>query len=411
MAKNTPPTPFDAAKLRHDFPAINRSVNGHPFCFLDSAASAQKPNMVIDSVRDTWSTTYANIHRGLYESSRISTTGYETARAKIADFIGADTNEIIFTRNATESINLIAQTWGKANLGDGDEIIITELEHHANIVPWQIICEQTGATLIITPIDDDGQVDLDAYYDRLNSNTKLVSILAMSNALGSILPVKKMISAAQDIGAKTLIDGCQSVVHGKTDVRDLNCDFYVFSGHKLYGPDGIGVCYGKYDVLADMPPYQSGGDMIDHVSFDHTTYGDPPSRFEAGTPAIAQAIALGAAVDYLNDIDLNAAADHEIALRQYAEERMTEITGLNIIGTAADKGPIISFTMDNAHPQDIATLLDKYGVAVRVGHHCCEPLMNKLGIDGTIRASIGLYNTKTDIDQMITGVNKIKDML
>jgi cysteine desulfurase/selenocysteine lyase len=252
---------------------------------------------------------------------------------------------------------------------------------------------------------------MDEFYNRLNNNTKLVSILAMSNALGTILPVKAMIDAAKSVGATTLIDGCQSVVHGTTDVKSLDCDFFVFSGHKLYGPDGIGICYGKYEILESMPPYQSGGDMIDRVSFENTSFADPPSRFEAGTPAISQAIGLGAAIDYLNEIDLDAAAAHELNLRQYAENQMTEIDGLKIIGTAEKKGPIISFILDQAHPQDIATLLDKYGVAVRVGHHCCEPLMNRLGLDGTVRASFGLYNTKTDIDQMITGLHKITNML
>ncbi|MGB0719850.1 MAG: aminotransferase class V-fold PLP-dependent enzyme [Bdellovibrionales bacterium] len=389
-------------------------MNGKRLAFLDSAASAQKPKIVIDAMNNVLQIGYSNIHRGLYRISQDLTADFEAVRVKVAQFIGASSEkEIVFTRNATESINLVAQSWGRTHLKSGDEIILTEMEHHANIVPWQLLRDQIGIVIKTVPVNDNGTLDLDAFEKLLTPKTKFVSFVHVSNALGTMNEAKKIIHIARDFyrDIKILVDGSQAVVHDAINVTDLDADFYVFTGHKLYGPTGIGVLYGKYDILETMPPYQGGGDMIEHVTFDHTTFKEPPYRFEAGTPAIVEVIGLGAAIDYVQSIGLQAIKTHEQDLLTYATRTLGEIQGVRLYGTAPDKAGVISFTLDGAHISDVAMILDQCGVAVRTGHHCCMPLMQRFGIDGTIRASIGLYTDKTDIDQLIEAVRKAKDML
>lgn len=404
----------DISAFRNDFPVLETTMNGKPLAFLDSGASAQKPLSVINAMANLQKTGYSNIHRGLYRISQDLTADFEAVRAKIATFIGANSEkEIVFTRNATESINLVAQTWGRTYLKSGDEVIITEMEHHANIVPWQILRDQIGIVIKTIPVLDNGTLDLEAFERLLTQNTKLVSFVHVSNALGTINNAKKIIKLARDFykEIKVLVDGSQAVVHQNIDVTDLDADFYVFTGHKLYGPTGIGVLYGKYDILSAMPPYQGGGDMIERVTFERTTYKEPPYRFEAGTPAITEVIGLGAAIDYVQKIGLENIAAHEQELLIYATEKMKEIEGVRIYGTAPDKAAILSFTIDGAHPSDIGMILDQCGVAVRTGHHCCMPLMDRFGIDATIRASMALYNNKNDIDQLVEALHKAKEML
>ena len=401
-------------QFKADFPALQHKVNGAPITFLDSAASAQKPQMVIDAMGDLMEGHYANIHRGLYDYSQKTTAAYELARAKVADFIGADSDEIIFTRNATESINLIAASWGGANLEKGDEILITALEHHANIVPWQMITDKTGAVLKVAPIDDDGNLILEQFNDLISAQTKMVAISHMSNALGTLLPVETIIQSVRKRNdqAVILLDGCQAVVHRPVNVKTLDCDFYVFSGHKLYGPSGIGVLYGKQEIIEDMPPYQGGGDMIETVRFEASTYAKPPARFEAGTPAIVEAIGLGAAVDYLRDhCDWPKPLIQEEALFAKAEAALRGIDGLTLYSRSDQRTAILSFNIEGMHASDIGTLLDQQGVAVRVGHHCAMPLMERLGVNATVRASLGLYNDETDIERLIEGIKKIKMMI
>lgn len=398
---------------KNDFPVFQHTMNGKPLAFLDSGASAQKPQVVIDALTRAYTDHYANVHRGLYDFSQRMTAAYESARQKIANFIGAETRSIIFTRNATEGINLVAQSWGRTYLKQGDEILLTEMEHHANLVPWHILRDQIGIVINYIPVTDRGELDYDAIPSLLSPRTKLVSCTQVSNVLGTVNNIKriKTILSVFNPDIKLLVDGSQAVVHQSVHMGDLDCDFYVFTGHKLYGPTGVGVLYGKPEILESMPPYQGGGDMIDTVTLDGSTYAAPPARFEAGTPAIAEVIALGAAIDYVIGIGMENITAHEQDLLVYATEKLSSIDGLKIYGTADYKAGIISFTMEGCAPADVAMILDQCGVAVRTGHHCCQPLMARLGVEGTLRASLALYNDKDDINQLVEGLKKAKRML
>lgn len=403
--------PFDVAGVRADFPILTRTMRGKPLVFLDSAASAQKPRQVIDAMHDVYEREYANVHRGLYEISEAVTARYEGVRETIRGFINAaHTHEIIFTRNATESINLVAASYGRAFLEEGDEVIISELEHHSNIVPWQMLRDEKGVVLRVAPISDDGELVMSEFEKLLGSRTKLVALAHMSNVLGTILPVAEIIRLAHAAGAKVLLDGCQSVTHMPVDVREIGCDFYVFSGHKLYGPSGIGVLYAREDLLEAMPPYMGGGDMIASVTFEKTTWAKLPHKFEAGTPAIAQAIGLGAAIDYVSALGLEQIGAHEQDILNYGTQQLSSIDGLHLVGTAPAKASVLSFTLDCAHPHDIATVIDRAGVAVRAGHHCAQPLMARLDIPATVRASIGMYNTRADIDVLVTALGEVLEI-
>jgi len=400
---------FDVERARADFPILARKVHGKPLVYLDSAASAQKPRAVIDAMSSFLEEDYANIHRGVHYLSQRATDAFEGARGKVARFINAaKADEVIFTRNATESINLVAQSWGRKNLGPGDEIVLTELEHHANIVPWQMLRAEKGFEIKVAPIDETGQVRLDALARLVNGKTRLVAVSHMSNALGTILPVREIVRIAHSHGALALIDGCQAIAHREIDVQALDADFYVFSAHKLYGPTGIGVLYGKYALLDAMPPYQGGGDMIERVSFARTTFKEPPHRFEAGTPAIAEAVGLAAAIDYVSNLGPSFVSAHEDDVLAYATARLSEISGLIIHGTAAEKGAILSFTLNGAHAHDVATILDQHGIAVRAGHHCAHPLMDRLGVVATARASFALYSTRSEVDSLVDGLGAVK---
>lgn len=405
--------PVDISKYRADFPVLATEMNGKPLAFLDSGASAQKPRAVIDAMDAVLEGGYSNIHRGLYSISQNLTEQFEAVRVRVAKFINAPSDKnIVFTRNTTDAINLVAQSWGWEHLTENDEIILTDMEHHANIVPWQILQEQIGFTIKTIPFDERGVLDLNAFKALLSHKTKFIGLVHTSNALGTINPVKKIVEIAKDFypGMKILVDGSQSIVHGVVDVVDIGCDFFTFTGHKLYGPTGIGVLYGTDEALNSMPPYQGGGDMIERVSFTGTTYKEPPYRFEAGTPPIVEVIGLGAAIDYVSAIGMENIAAHEAGLLTYGTQKLQEIEGLTIHGTAPDKAGIMSFTIDGTHPSDIGMILDRCGVAVRSGHHCCMPLMDKLNLDATVRASLGLYSNKADIDQLIEGLHKVKDM-
>lgn len=400
---------YDVEKIRKDFPIFNIKVNQKNNTFLDSGASAQKPQCVIDAMVDIYTKEYANVHRGSYLLSEEITYKYEQARKTVQKFLNtAKADEIVFTRNATEAINLVASTWGKKFLSKIDEVIITELEHHANLVPWQVLRDEIGFELKICKINDDGSLNFDEFKNMLSGKTKLVALSGMSNVLGTILPLKKIISASHKVGAKVLVDACQLAVHQKIDVQDLDCDFLAFSGHKTYGPTGIGVLYGKYDILDTMPPYQYGGDMVNIVTYQSTTYDVPPARFEAGTPAIVQAIGLAKALEYMMGLGLENIAKHEKGLTLYATEKLSQIKGLKLVGTAKDKGGVFSFVVDKIHPQDLAFILNKEGISVRVGHHCAAPLVRRMGHESVVRASFGLYNTKEDIDILCQAINKAK---
>ncbi len=404
----------DITRLRDDFPVLATTMHGKKLAFLDTGASAQKPRQVIEAMDRVLKGGYSNIHRGLYEISQNLTSQYEEVREKAAKFLNAESDkEIIFTRNSTEGINLVAQSWGRNFLQAGDEIIITAMEHHANIVPWQLLRDQIGVEIKVVPIDERGVLDLEVFESLLSKRTKLVALTHISNALGTINPVREITAKAKAYNSeiKVLLDGSQAVVHGAVDVRDIGCDFYVFTGHKLYGPTGIGVLYGRYDVLDTMPPYQGGGDMIERVTFEKTTYKEPPFRFEAGTPAIVEVVGLGAAIEYVQAAGAQNIAAHEAALLAYGTQALENIEGLKIHGTAPDKAGIISFTIEGIHPSDIGMVLDQCGVAVRTGHHCCMPLMDVLGVDATVRASLGLYSSKSDIDQLVAGLQKVKELL
>jgi len=376
--------------------------------YLDNAATCQKPQVVIDSIVKMYSHDYSNVHRGVHTLSERATAAYEGARKKVKTFINAGSHkEVIFVRGATEGINLVAQTFGKVNLKAGDEILITAMEHHSNIVPWQMLCEETGVKLKVAPINLQGELVLDQFMALLTDKIKLVSVAHMSNALGTINPVKEIISAAHDKGIKVLLDGAQAIPHMAVDVQALDCDFYVFSGHKLYAPSGIGVLYGKQELLEAMPPYQGGGDMIRKVTFEETEYNAVPYKFEAGTPSIADTVGLGAALDYLSEIGMTEIAAYEAELLDYATEKAKQIKGLKIIGEAAQKGAILSFVLDKIHPHDIGTMLDSLGIAVRAGHHCAMPVMDFFQVPATARASFAMYNTKQEIDTLMTGINQL----
>ena len=407
----SPAAAFDVGAIRKDFPILHQSVHGHPLVYLDNAASSQKPKQVIDAISRLYSSDYSNIHRGVHQLSERSTTQYEETRIKIARLLNAgDPREIIFVRGATEAINLVARTFGRAQIRSGDAILITELEHHSNIVPWQMLCEETGAVLEVAPIDDDGELCLAEFERRLKPRTKLVAIAHVSNVLGTILPIKEIAGMAHSLGARVLVDGAQAAPHVRIDVRDLDCDFYAFSGHKIYGPTGIGVLYGKGALLEEMPPYQGGGDMIQSVTFDKTTYNTLPYKFEAGTPDIAGVIGLGAAIDYLNAIGIDAIAAYESDLLQYATRALAEEPYIRIIGTATRKTGAISFLVEGVHPHDVGTVLDHQGIAVRTGHHCAQPLMERFGVPATTRASLAFYNTREEIDALIAGLRKVKEI-
>ena len=398
----------DFAALRGDFPILDQQVNGKRLCYLDSAASSQKPQMVLDAVQKAYGETYANVHRGLHHLSEASTDAYEGVRAKVAGLINAPSHdEVIFTSGATMSLNLIATSWGGENLSEGDEILITIAEHHANIVPWQMIAQRTGAKLVAAPMGVDGEFDRAAFEGLITQKTKVISIPHVSNVLGTVFPVKEIAKMARKVGALYVVDGCQGVVHMPVDVQDIDCDFYVFSGHKLYGPSGIGVCWGKAEILRAMPPFMGGGDMIDDVEIARSTYADIPARFEAGTPPIAECIGLGAAIDYVQSIGMAEIHAHEQELIKYGMQRLSEVEGLRFIGTAAGKSGVISFTLDDVHPHDISTLIDNDGVAIRAGHHCAQPLMKSLGLSSTARASVGLYNTTEDFDVLVEALHKV----
>ena len=398
---------FDVEAIRKDFPILNREVQGNPLVYLDNAATSQKPQSVIDKLVSYYSEINANVHRGVHTLSQEATEEYEGARSKVRNLINAKEDaEIIFTRGTTEGINLVAQTLGVQRVGEGDEVIISNMEHHSNVVPWQILCDQIGAHLRVVPINDDGELLMDEYEKLLSPRTKLVSIVHLSNALGTINPVKDIVAIAHQHGVPVLLDGAQSAPHLPVDVQDLDCDFYTFSGHKFYGPTGIGILYGKRELLESMPPFQSGGDMIKSVTFEKTLYNDLPYKFEAGTPHIAGAIGLGAAVDYVNTIGLDRAAAYEHELLEYGTEQLQAIEGLKLIGTAQQKSGVLSFLLEGIHPHDIGTVLDTQGIAIRTGHHCTQPLMQRFQIPATARASLAFYNTKAEIDALVEGIYK-----
>ncbi len=398
---------YDVEKIRRDFPALSLTINGHANTFLDTAASAQKPQVVIDTIVKMYTQSYANVHRGSYYLSEMATEAYENARRIVKEFINAKSeNEIVFTRSATEGMNLVASSWGLNNLHEGDEVLLSEAEHHGNLVPWQNACEKNGAVLRFFKVEDDGSFDIENFYKLLNPKVKMVAVTGMSNVLGTVFPIKEIAHAAHLVGALCLVDACQSIVHTPTDVQDIGCDFLAFSGHKLYGPSGIGCLYGRYDLLAQMPPYQFGGDMIENVTYEKTTFTTPPARFEAGTPAIVQAVGLGSALQYLQSIGMKNIEAHEHELIKYTNERLKEISALKIIGTAPNKGGVFSFALGNIHPQDVAFILDKEGVAVRTGHHCAQPIVNRMGYTSLARASFGLYTSHADIDRFVAALQK-----
>ena len=402
---------YDVTKIRADFPALAMQVYGKPLVYLDNAASAQKPNQVLERLQRAYTEQYANVHRGLHYLANEATEAYEAARETVRGFINAERKEeIIFTRNATEAINLVAYTFGREQIKAGDEIVLSIMEHHSNIVPWHFLRERQGAVIKWAPVDEEGNFLIDEFEKLLGPRTKLVAITQMSNALGTVVPVKEVVKLAHARGIPVLIDGAQGAVHLDVDVRDIDCDFYVFTGHKLYGPTGIGVLYGKYGLLASMPPFNGGGEMIHEVSQDRVTYGEPPYRFEAGTPAIVQAIGLGAAIDYVNSIGKARIRVHENTLVKYAHDRLGAINSLRIIGNAKDKGPVVSFELKGAHPHDVATVIDRQGVAVRAGTHCVMPLLARYGLTATCRASFALYNTKAEIDALAASLAKAQDM-
>jgi cysteine desulfurase/selenocysteine lyase len=402
---------YNIEAYRKDFPVLGQFIHGHALAYLDTGASAQKPKAVIDAMSRFQQNDYANIHRGVHELSQRATDLYEGVRPVVQRFINAEhEDEIVFTHGATEAANLVAQTWGRTFLKAGDEIVLTALEHHANIVPWQMLREQIGVVLRVVPVTPEGEVRLEDVEAALSPKTKLVAFAQVSNVLGTILPAKEIVAMAHRAGALALIDAAQSISHLPVDVRDLDCDFLFFSGHKLYGPTGIGVLYGKRRILEEMPPYQGGGDMIASVSFEKTTYKEPPHRFEAGTPPITEVIGLGAAIKYVSAIGMQNIAAYEDGLLAYATDKLSKIEGLRIIGTSKHKSGIISFVMDQAHPHDIGTILDRHGIAIRAGHHCAQPLMDHLKLVATARASLGLYSTRQEIDALAAGVEKIKEI-
>lgn len=411
MLPTTTAAPLDVARIRQDFPILHQRVHGRPLAYLDNANTTQKPRAVIEATARYYAEDNANVHRSTHLLSERATQAYEGARVKVQRFINAASpKEIVFTRGCTESINLVAGSWGRANLRPGDEVVLTWLEHHSNIVPWQIVCEQTGARLRVVPIDEAGEVHLEAFEDALGERTRFVSIIHVSNALGTVNPVREMIALAHRRGVPVLVDGAQAVPHLPVDVQALDCDFYAFSAHKMYGPTGIGALYGRAALLEAMPPWQGGGDMIASVTFEKTTYNTLPYKFEAGTPNIAGAVAFGAAVDYLRQFDMNAIVRHERDLLEYATARLEAVPGVRLIGRARERLGVISFVMEGVHPHDVGTVLDRQGVAVRTGQHCAQPAVERFGVPATIRASFGLYNTRDEIDALVEGLAVVREI-
>jgi cysteine desulfurase/selenocysteine lyase len=401
----------DPERIRQDFPLLANPPDGRPLVYLDSAATTQKPQAVIDAVNRFYTTSNSNVHRGVHRLSQKATEAYESARSAVGRLIGSPSQEgLVFVRGATEGINLVAQSWGRPNLNSGDEILVTEMEHHSNIVPWQILCEQTGAILKVAPIDDRGDILREEFTGLLSDRTRIVSIAHVSNALGTVNPVRELVALAHDAGAVVMIDGAQAAGHMPVSIGDLDCDFYVLSGHKMMGPTGIGVLYGRPELLEAMPPYQGGGDMIRSVTFEKTIYNDIPYRFEAGTPNIAGAVGLGAAVGYLEEIGWECVESRERDLVEYATHRMAEVEGLRIIGTARVKSSVVSFILEDVHPHDIGTILDHDGIAIRTGHHCAQPVMERFGVPATARASFSVYNTRADVDALLGGLERVIEM-
>jgi cysteine desulfurase/selenocysteine lyase len=406
-----PAAPLDVARIREDFPILRQRIRGKPLVYLDNAATSQKPQVVIDAVTRFYTAENANIHRGVHYLSERATVAYDEAREKVARFLNAHSSrEIIFTRGTTEGINLVAQTYGRTHLKPGDDIVITAMEHHSNIVPWQLLCEQTGATLHAVPFSDAGELDVDAFDRLLGDRTRLVAVVHLSNALGTINPIKRLVALAHARGIPVLVDGAQSAPHLQVDVRDLDCDFFVFSGHKIFGPTGVGVLYGREALLESMPPYQGGGDMIATVTLQRSTWAPLPAKFEAGTPMIAQVLGLGAALDYVSQVGRDAIAAWEWDLLSYATERVSAIEGIRLIGTARDKASVLGFVLEGVHPHDIGTVLDDSGVAIRAGHHCAQPVMERFGVPATARASFAFYNTREEIDVLTDGLITVKKM-
>jgi cysteine desulfurase/selenocysteine lyase len=409
---NTRTVPLDVATIRADFPALAQRVHGRPLVYLDNAATSQKPRQVIDAIRRFYEEDNANVHRGVHVLSERATLAYEAAREAVRAFVNAaSTREIVFTRNATESINLVARTWGDTNVRPGDEVLVTAMEHHSNIVPWQQLCARTGAALRVIPIDDRGELVLDDMARLLTPRTKLVAVVHVSNALGTINPVAEIIARARDAGAAVLVDGSQAMCHMAVDVQDLGPDFYVFTGHKVLGPTGIGVLYGREAVLDAMPPFLGGGDMIRTVSFEGSTWADLPAKFEAGTPNIAGAVGLHAALEYVRRVGFEAIEAHERALLQEATARLEAMSGLRIVGTARRKAAVVSFVMDGIHPHDIGTIVDREGVAIRTGHHCAQPVMDRFGVPATARASMAFYNTSADVDALVSALDRVRALM
>ncbi len=410
--KQKPAKSFDVYRTRNDFPILKTLVRNHPLVYLDNAATAQKPLVVIDSERDFYMYTNSNVHRGVHYLSEQATLVYENARLKIKEFINAlSACEVVFTRGATEAINLVAYSYGRKNIKEGDEIIVSAMEHHANIIPWQVLCDEKNAKLRVIPMNDSGELILEEYEKMLNDKTKFVSVVQVSNSLGTINPVEEIIKLAHKRNIPVLVDGSQSIPHMKIDVQKMDCDFFVFSGHKLFGPSGTGILYGKTEFLNNMPPYQTGGDMIRYVTFEKTIYNDIPNKFEAGTPNIAGNYALGIAIDYLNQLDFEKIAEHEHQLLEYTTSRLNEIKSLKLIGTATNKAAVVSFVLDNIHPHDIGTILDSEGIAIRTGHHCTQPVMDRFGIPATARASFAMYNTSEEVDRLVDGIHKVIKVL
>jgi cysteine desulfurase/selenocysteine lyase len=402
---------FDVKRVRDDFPILRQKVRGKPLVYLDNAATAQKPLAVLEALQHYYVADNANVHRGVHLLSERATQEYEDARAKAKDFLhAADVREVVFVRGATEAINLVAQAYGRKNVREGDEILITAMEHHSNIVPWQMLCEEKGAKLRVAPIDDHGELLLDEFEKLLTPRTKIASVVHVSNTLGTVNPVRRVVEAAHARGVPVLVDGAQSAPHMPVNVRDLGCDFFVFSGHKLFGPTGVGVLYGRETLLEAMPPWQGGGDMIRSVSFEKTTWNTLPYKFEAGTPNIAGVVGLGAAIDYLHNLDWEVVAAHEHDLLTYATAALSEIPGLRVIGTARDKAAVVSFTLEGVHPHDVGTVLDLEGIAIRTGHHCTQPLMDRFGVPATARASFAFYNTREEVDALVKGMHKVQEV-
>ncbi len=400
---------YDVEAIRADFPILKRNIHDKPLVYLDSAASAQKPRQVMDALMMAYTDTYSNVHRGLHFLSEVSTDAYEAVRGSVASFIGAaDGDEIVFTSGATMALNLIARCWAEPRLQPCDEILISIAEHHANIVPWQMVAEKTGATVRAFDMGPDGSFVMENLTDMITNKTRIISIPHVSNVLGTVFPIADIAKVARHAGALMVVDGCQGVVHMPVNVAALDCDFYVFSAHKLYGPNGVGVLWGRADILAEMPPYMGGGDMIDRVTIERSTYADPPVRFEAGTPPIAEVVALGAAVDYVSSIGMGAIRAHEQDILSYAHQRLSAVEGLRLIGTAPGKSGVVSFTLDCAHPHDISTIIDNNGVAIRAGHHCAQPLMDRLDLPSTARASVGVYTTKAEFDVLAESLEKVR---